>query len=248
MVRINLFCILFTIGLSHTLKAQQKTTVRTFQFSIVPGVGKNGLHPGGFKNIISFNLTSGYSNATLLFEVAGISNLNTDETRGLQFAGLANITGGNSFAGLGKKELEKKVNSVFEANLTGIQVSGITNIVITNVFGAQLTGISNISGGALMGLQISGVSNVVRKYSFGMQLAGLWNSSVQSMDGLQVAGLMNYTGGQLHGVQVSLINKAELMEGKNSVGGSRETALQLGIFNMASKMNGFQIGLINVAK
>lgn len=242
-------CIGLAVCISLSVHAQRKNTnQRTLQFSIAPGLGTNGLHPGGFRNVISLNLTSGYSKATLLFEVAGISNLNTDETRGLQFAGLVNLTGGNAFSGLTERESLKKVNTGFEANLTGIQFSGLSNIVLTNVFGGQVTGVANISRGALMGVQLAGISNVVYKYSFGLQLAGLWNSSIQSMDGTQISGLMNYTSGDLHGVQVSFFNRAGYIEGKNSIGESKETALQLGIINSAKRMNGFQIGLINYAR
>lgn len=237
------------VCISLTVQAQRKNSdLRPFQLSLVPGLGTNGLHPGGFKNIISVNLTSGYSKATLLFELAGISNLNTDETRGLQIAGLANLTGANAFSGLTDKEADKKVRTGFEANLTGMQISGLTNIVITNVFGGQLTGGVNISKGAFMGVQVAGISNIVAKYSFGLQLAGLWNSSVQSMGGTQISGLMNYTTGDLHGVQISTFNKAGYIEGKNSIGESKETAVQLGIINSAKKMNGLQIGLINYAR
>ena len=241
-------CIGIAVCFSLTLQAQRKNSdLRPFQFSIVPGLGTNGLHPGGFRNVVSVNLTSGYSKSTLLFELAGISNLNTDETQGLQIAGLVNLTGANAFSRLTEKESDKKVRTGFEANLTGMQISGLTNIVMTNVFGGQLTGGVNISKGALMGVQLAVVSNIVTKYSFGLQLAGLWNSSVQSMDGTQIAGLMNYTSGELHGVQISAFNKAGYIEGKNSTGESKETALQLGIINSAKRMNGFQIGLINYA-
>lgn len=244
----KIYCIGIALCISLTVHAQRKNIdLCSFQFSIVPGLGANGLHPGGFRNIVSINLTSGYSKATLLFELAGISNLNTDETRGLQIAGLANLTGANAFSGLTDKEADKKIMTGFEANLTGMQISVLTNIVITNVFGGQLTGGVNLSKGALMGVQLAGISNVVAKYSFGVQLAGLWNSSVQSMDGTQIAGLMNYTSGDLHGVQISAFNKAGYIEGRNSTGERKETALQLGIINSAKRMNGFQIGLINYA-
>nr|QST87852.1 hypothetical protein [uncultured organism] len=245
----KIYCIGIAVCISLAAQAQRKNSDQhSFQFSIVPGLGTNGLHPGGFRNVVSVNLTSGYSKATLLFELAGISNLNTDETRGLQIAGLANLTGANAFFGLTEKEADKKVKTGFEANLTGMQISGLTNIVLTNVFGGQLTGGVNISKGALMGTQLAGISNIVNKYSFGLQLAGLWNSSVQSMDGTQIAGLMNYTSGDLHGVQISAFNMAGYIEGRNSSGESKETALQLGIINSAKRMNGFQVGLINYAK
>lgn len=234
---------------SLAVQAQHKNSgQRTFQFSIVPGIGTNGLHPGGYKNVVSVNLTSGYAKASMLFELAGISNLNTGETHGLQVAGIANLTGANAFAELQQKEVDKKIKAGFEANLGGLQVSGLTIIVMTNVFGGQITGVTNLAKGALIGVQIAGLSNVVSKFSFGLQLAGLWNSSVQSMDGTQISGLMNYTSGDLHGVQISIINRAGYIEGRNSIGESKETALQLGIINSAKRMNGFQIGLINYAK
>jgi hypothetical protein len=242
-------CIGIAVCVSFAVQAQRKNPdQRSFQFSIVPALGTNGLHPGGYTNQFSINLTSGYSKANRFFELAGISNLNTNETRGLQLAGVANLTGANAFSGLKEREADKLVRTGFEANLTGAQISGLTNIVLTNVFGAQLSGGVNLSKGALMGVQLGGISNVVYKYSFGLQLAGLWNSSVQSMDGAQIAGIMNYTSGDLHGIQISAFNKAGYIEGKNSSGESKETAVQLGIINSAKRMNGFQIGIINYAR
>jgi hypothetical protein len=108
-LNVRICCIGIAVCISLTLHAQRKNSdLRSFQFSIVPGLGTNGLHPGGFRNIVSMNLTSGYSKATLLFELAGISNLNTDETRGVQIAGLANLTGANAFLGLRRGKLTKK--------------------------------------------------------------------------------------------------------------------------------------------
>jgi hypothetical protein len=241
-------CLSLAVCISFVAEAQRtKSYLKRFQFSIAPGLGTNGLQPGGYSNYFSINLTSGYSKATLLFEVSAFSNLNTDETRALQIAGLVNITGANAFASMTDKEKDQKIRTGFEANLTGMQMSGLTNVVVNNVFGSQITGGFNVAQGALMGFQLAGISNVVKKYSFGLQLAGLWNSSVQSMDGTQIAGLMNYTSGELHGVQVSAFNRAKYIEGKHSTGSSRATALQLGLINSAKRMNGFQIGLINYA-
>lgn len=174
--------------------------------------------------------------------------MNEEKTRGLQIGGLANLTGANAFAGMTEKERDLKIKSGFEANLTGVQISGITNVVINNVFGGQMTGGVNVTKGAIIGYQLAGISNVVNKYSFGVQVAGLWNSSVQSVDGVQIAGLMNYTSGELYGVQISAFNKAGYMEGKNSVPNDKPTGVQIGLMNVAKKMNGFQIGLINFGK
>lgn len=229
-------------------KVIKTRTERLFQLSLAPGLGSNGMHPGTFNNYFSINVTSGYSSSNQVLEIGGISNLNQNETRGLQLAGLVNLTGANAFAGLQPKEREQKLKSGFEANLVGMQVAGLTNVVINNVFGAQAAGGVNVSKGALMGFQGSGLANIVYKYSFGLQLAGGWNVSRQSMNGVQLAGLANYTEGGLYGLQISSFNYAGLTEGKNSFENDDPTGIQLGIVNRAKTMNGFQVGLINLAK
>lgn len=227
---------------------QKKPDVKIFQLSLLPGLGTNGLHPGGFTNVFSVNLTSGYSKATLFLEVGVISNLNEEKTRGLQLAGLANLTGANAFAGLTEKEIREKIISGFEANLTGLQLSGLTNVVINNTFGGQLTGGVNISKGAMLGVQVAGLINQVNKYIFGVQVAGLSNVAMQSVDGVQLAGLSNYTDGELFGVQIGTYNRARNMEGVNSYDNNDPTGVQIGLVNRAFKMNGFQIGIINIAR
>ncbi|WKZ60584.1 MAG: hypothetical protein QY309_03705 [Cyclobacteriaceae bacterium] len=226
----------------------KKPDEKIFQLSLLPGLGTNGLHPGGFTNVFSVNLTSGYSKATLFLEVGVISNLNEEKTRGLQLAGLANLTGANAFAGLTEKEIREKIISGFEANLTGLQLSGLTNVVINNTFGGQLTGGVNISKGAMLGVQVAGLINQVNKYIFGVQVAGLSNVAMQSVDGVQLAGLSNYTDGELFGVQIGTYNRARNMEGVNSYDNNDPTGVQIGLVNRAFKMNGFQIGIINIAR
>lgn len=232
-----------------TLHAQQKNDfIRIFQLSLTPGISTNGMHTGGYSNYFSLNLTSGYSSANYLLEIGLVSNLNITETRGLQLAGIANLTGANAFAGLDLKEIDKKKREGFEANLTGAQLSGAANIVLNNVFGWQTSGGVNLAKGALMGFQLAGISNTVYKYSFGVQLAGAYNVSAESMDGVQVAGLFNITKGGLYGVQLSLFNRIGFSEGKNSFENNDPTGVQIGLVNMATKqMNGFQIGLVNIA-
>jgi hypothetical protein len=238
----------FLCPVSTAIAQQKNKNKKLFQFSALPALGTNGLHPGGFTNAISINLLSGYSKENLLLEIGGVSNLNLEKTSGLQIAGVANITGANAFAGMTPKEKELKIKSGFEANLDGVQLSGLTNVVLTNVFGGQLTGGINISKGALIGLQLAGISNTVYKYSFGLQLAGLWNVSVESMDGVQVAAVSNYTKGGLYGLQLAAFNQAGFIEGVNSYKNDSPTGVQIGLVNKASKMNGFQIGIINIAR
>jgi hypothetical protein len=242
------FLICCAILLYAGLSAQQRIRyTRLFQLSLIPGISTNGMHPGGYHNYFSLNLTAGYSASNYLLEFGIFSNLNTEETRGLQLAGLGNLTGANAFSGMQSQEREEKSNGGFEVNLSGVQISGLANVVLNNVFGWQATGGVNIAKGAMQGFQVAGVANLVYKYSFGVQLAGLWNISYTSMDGLQVSSLANYTEGGLFGTQIGIFNQAGFIEGKNSFENDDPTGLQLGLVNRSGKMNGFQIGLLNMS-
>lgn len=242
------YCLLM-LCISGSLFAQRKKSFeKTFQFSLAPGVGTNGLHAGSFTNIFSFNLTSGYSAANKFLEIGLLSNANEMETRGLQIGGIANVTGINAYKGLSEKEIEQKYKKGFEANMIGAQVSGVINSVLSNAYGWQATGGINVVRSALTGFQLAGISNVVYKYSFGFQLAGISNISLQSMDGVQMAGITNYTQGGLYGVQISAFNEAGFIEGKNGYENTDYTGLQLGLVNKArERMNGYQVGLINIS-
>lgn len=244
----RLFFLLLLVVVNGAHAQRKRSYERVFHVSITPGLGTNGTHPGGYTNAIALHLTSGYAAANRLLEIAGISNFNITGTRGLQIAGLVNLTGGNAFAGMQPKEQDMKVKSGFEANLTGIQFSGITNHVLNNVFGVQVSGGVNVTRGALLGFQVGGLMNVVYNYSFGVQLAGLASVSYASMDGVQLSTLLNYTHGGLYGLQIGCYNRAGFMEGKNSYENHDATGLQIGLLNVAETMNGFQIGLINRAK
>lgn len=242
------YCLLM-LCISGSLHAQRKKSFeKTFQFSLAPGVGTNGLHAGSFTNIFSFNLTSGYSAANKFLEIGLLSNANEIETRGLQLGGIANVTGINAYKGLSEKEIEQKYKKGFEANMIGAQVSGVINSVLSNAYGWQATGGINVVRSALTGFQLAGISNVVYKYSFGFQLAGISNSSLQSMDGVQIAAVTNYTQGGLYGVQISAFNEAGFIEGKNGYENTDYTGLQLGLVNKSrERMNGYQVGLINIS-
>ncbi|MEP2771585.1 MAG: hypothetical protein ABJH05_05525 [Fulvivirga sp.] len=239
---------ILNIKVLYGQKTQKPVQDRIIQLSIVPSLGINGLHPGSFNNYISINLTSGYSLSSLFFELSTFSNLNTNNTQGLQIAGLVNITGGNAFAGLNEKEIKEKILSGFSPNLTGIQLSGISNIVLGNIIGSQITGGLNLGKGALIGFQSAGIGNIVYKYGLGVQLAGLFNVSMQAFDGLQVATISNYTKGNMAGVQIAALNQAGDIFGVNSNDNSQPVGLQIGLVNIAKSMSGFQIGLINISK
>jgi len=232
----------------HISFAQQKSKPILFHFSVTPGISTNGIHGSDKTNVFSINFTSGYTGGTQFLEFGLISNANERETRGLQFAGLSNITGINAFKGLSKKEIEVKYKSGFAVNLSGAQFSGLFNYVLSDTYGMQASGGMNYTGNAFFGFQLAGLSNIVKKYSFGFQLAGISNVSYESMDGAQLAFIINYTNGGLYGFQMSLFNTAGFIEGRNGYDNKDPTAIQIGLFNHAKDhMNGYQVGLKNIS-
>lgn len=242
----SLACFVILAFYAGELSGQvESRTKRKIQFSFISGFGTNGIQPGNFSNGVSINLTSGYSAAGLIFEFATISNLNTDYTRGLQIAGIANLTGVNAFGGLSKKAVDAKLKSGFSSSLKGVQISSLLNLVVDEGNGAQFTGGVNIVKKALIGAQFSTISNFVYQYTFGTQISGLFNVSVASIDGVQISSLLNFTKGELNGLQLGMLNLAGSIEGKNSANKTHDGGIQLGIWNIATKMNGFQVGLIN---
>jgi hypothetical protein len=235
------------IVVSASTNAQMRNFTRIFQVSLAPAISTNGMNSEGYNNYFSLNLTSGVSSENHVLEIGTFSNLNVLNTRGIQIGGIANVTGGNAFARMLPKEIERKKREGFEANLSGAQFSGVVNLVLNNVFGWQATGGVNVAKGALHGFQLSGISNTVYRWTFGLQVAGLYNVSRESMDGVQISSLFNITEGGLFGVQVSLLNRAGFMNGLNSFDSDDPTGVQVGLVNMAKSMDGYQFGLVNIS-
>lgn len=218
---------------------------RLLHFSLVPGLSTNGIHGGKYRNTISLNLFSGYSNGNNFLEVGGLSNFNQSNVYGLQVAGLANVLGGNAFL---VHDINTKSDSEDDAgaDLVGIQISGIMNLLTGKLHGLQATGGINTAREDAIGFQAAGVANVVHESMMGMQIAGFQNTSYKALDGGQIAGIYNYTSGAMQGFQISAFNQAKSINGKRSTSPSRATGLQLGLINMVRKsMAGYQIGLVN---
>jgi hypothetical protein len=174
------------------------------------------------------------------------------DTKGAYFAGIANITNGNSnggyFAGL---------SNLTNENGKGGQFSGLTNVNLGEMRGAQVTGLGNINLGAMNGTQIAGLANLNILEMTGAQIAGLANINLRELNGAQVAGLMNLNVQDLKGVQVAGLanvvsgSAQSQIAGLANITGKQSEGLQLaGLFNVAPKeQKGAQIaGLLNYSR
>ncbi|WP_316810226.1 STN and carboxypeptidase regulatory-like domain-containing protein [Pedobacter heparinus] len=188
-----------------------------FQTSLTPGLSSHGIMSAQVINKFSLNVLGGYTAGTNGFEIAGLFNITKGDVKKLQFAGLFNEAGGS----LNGFQVAGLLNNV-RGEKKGFQAAGLLNRVKENTEGFQVAGLCNLSYKNMMGAQAAGIMNLVAENAHGVQIAGIANLVRKDMDGTQVAGIGNMTR-HLKGVQIA------------------------GIFNYAKRMDGFQVGLINVS-
>jgi hypothetical protein len=143
----------------------------------------------------------------------------------------------------------------YTAGVNGFEIAGVFNMVKHNVRYAQIAGAFNITGGSVNGLQIAGayngvldsanglliagVANTTAGSVTGAQISGAYNHTLKDMDGVQISGFGNYTRGKLDGTQIA---------GFGNIAGKEVNGVQIsGFFNYAKKLDGTQIGIINIA-
>ncbi|PZX54020.1 peptidase associated/transthyretin-like domain-containing protein [Algoriphagus chordae] len=156
----------------------------------------------------------------------------------------------------------------YTAGIEGMEIAGIFNINKRDVKSLQLAGIFNLVGGSSKGLQIGGIYNSVYGDVAGLQIGGVYNHVRGEVKGLQLAGIMNQAnkdaGAQIAGIVNHARNSKYLQLAAITNNASESAGLQLAgisniagvsvnnqasfIFNRAKKVNGFQLGIINVAE
>ncbi|MEI6766002.1 MAG: hypothetical protein WCM76_10195 [Bacteroidota bacterium] len=221
------------------------TEQRTFNISLLPTLSTNRLFSGIVENKISFNVLIGYNNGVNGFEMGGLANIDKKDVKGLQLAGLANLVGGRTegiqLAGLANFTLGR---------VYGIQLAGITNLLMDTLTGISVCGLAGFSKSVITGVQVSGFGNVAVNNLDGMQLGGYLNVTLQTVNKLQVAGFSNYAGA-VKGLQIAgFANIARnSMRGAQLAGffnyARRVDGAQLGIINISDTLNGFALGLLS---
>ncbi|MEM7369000.1 MAG: hypothetical protein AAF587_10415 [Bacteroidota bacterium] len=214
---------------------------RPFQISLIPFLGTNGFRSGRVSNVMSFNMIGGYNGGLKGMEFGGMFNILRSHAYGVQFAGVFNVVGGRTsggqFAGL---------MNVGGDRIKGIQAAGALNIAGERTLGSQFAGLMNVSAGNLRGIQAAGAVNFAGSRSKEQeedewvfaanphQLAGESGSK-----GAQFAGFLNVATGDFYGLQASgFMNVARRMHG-----------YQIGIINIAESVdNGVPIGLLSIVK
>ena len=242
-------------------KEEKSYTHVPLAISFVPSIGS--ANEDVITNV-SFNILAGRYAKLDGVEFGGVINMEKEEVRGAQFAGVANIVGGyvEGFQSAG-------VLNIAHGDLNGLQASGTANYAGGHVRVGQLAGVINIASGGLNGVQASGAANYVsgdvRIGQFagavnvaldsrfnGVQASGALNYASGNFKGGQFAGAVNIAHGNFNGVQASgAANVAGNLDGAqisvvNVAGGVSGT--QIGVVNIARNVEGFQLGVVNVSE
>jgi len=185
----------------------------------------HGIQVAGFGNFVTGEFT-GFQFANFAnfnkgvsngFQFAGFSNFNYDQANGVLAAGFFNFTNGKSLA------LQFAGFANFCEDIEGVQAAAFANVVKGNGKATQLAGFANITQGEVNGIQAAGFLNYSKQKMQKIQVAGFLNISLDDVFGTQIAGFSNIVQGDLTGTQIS------------------------GFLNVAKKVNGFQIGIVNIA-
>lgn len=207
---------------------------RMFQASVLPGAGTNRRISGAVVNRYSFNLLAGYSRGLEGLEIGGGVNLEREDVKGVQIAGMANLVGRH----VNGVQVAGGINHAMRS-VKGLQIAGMGNTVWDTLSGAQVAGGVNVVKGRMRGTQFAGACNVALRDLDGAQVAGGFNVTVQDVNKTQVAGGANY-GRNVIGAQVA--------GGINVVIGSVGGGQVAGGLNLAREVNGGQVAAgMNVA-
>ncbi|NDV78045.1 hypothetical protein D0T57_03545 [Dysgonomonas sp. 511] len=145
-------------------------------------------------------------------------NINKQDMRGVQIAGLFNSTGGNA---------------------CGVQIGDLANYVKGDMKGLQIGGLVNVVRKS-SDVQLAGIANYTAEIN-DMQIAGIANMATGSR--LQIAGVVNYAQGA--DVQIGTVNIASHAGFQLGVINIAETdeAAMLGLFNYVKNGGLFEIGI-----
>ncbi|MCP4439071.1 MAG: hypothetical protein GY810_09030 [Aureispira sp.] len=229
------------VPVPHQKVINATANTQFMQLSIAPFLSTT-LGNTSYNNVLSFNIIWGINRGITGLEIGGIANSLKGRMHGVQVAGI--------------------FNNVYE-DANGLQVAGFYNMVGGDVYGWQTSGLWNI-GGDVHGVQLTGLANI-SKSLYGLQVACFANMA-QNVFGVQISPLFNFANGHLYGVQFGgfgnlawggrnaiqfggLFNYADGAQFQASGGvnvASKVEGGQIGLFNKANHVKGFQLGFINV--
>lgn len=237
MLKLKLFFvagIFSTITLAQNEEQTEKAEeTRDFQVTFITPMGTNGVESPNITNKFSLNIIGGVAQGLDGIELGSVANVLLGNMKGFQGSGFTNAVLGN----VKGVQLAGYVN-YSGGNLNGAALAGLCNVNMHDATGGQFSGFLNANLGDFKGVQLATFSNFNLKNMKGFQGSGFANVNVGNFEGAQIAGFSNITVGNIKGYQVSgFLNYAKKING-----------LQLGIINVADSVEGAAIGFLSIVK
>lgn len=232
---------------------------------LFPPISTNGANAGNCINQFSLNLIAGYSAGLTGLEFSGIMNTERDFVRGAQIAGFGNFVNGEftGFQYAGFANFNRGLSNGFQiagfanfnyAQADGVLAAGFFNFTNGKSLALQMAGFANFCED-IEGLQASGFLNVAKGNGKAIQMSGFANLTMGDIKGIQASGFLNYSKRKMQNVQASgFLNitgddaSGVQLAGFSNIAKGNMTGAQLsGFLNTAKKVNGLQLGFINIA-
>jgi hypothetical protein len=139
-----------------------------------------------------------------------------------------------------------------KGNAQGIQMSVLPNLVMGEFEGFQYSTLFNFLAGDLSGAQATTLFNLNDAGGGFLQFAGVANAVGGDFKGIQAAAGFNFSRAEFSGAQIALTNIAAKMNGLQvgaiNLAGAYDGGLQIGALNWVRSHDGIPIGLFNYSE
>lgn len=177
------------------------------------------------------------------------ANIDFIERRPFQLSLIPTVSTNGPIAGSVVNQISFNILGGYARGLEGVEIGGGFNLLSDDMSGVQISGLANLVGGHSRGVQLSGGINHTMSSLEGLQLAGLGNTVWDTLSGWQVAGGINVVKRGMTGTQVSGLGNISLdaLDGEQVSGGFNIThgavnkAQVAGGFNYAHSVKGGQV-------
>jgi hypothetical protein len=244
--------------------------------AVVSEGGLSGISVGGLASVIEGG-TSGISMGGLAavsegglsgISVGGLASVVNGGTSGIALGGLANVAN-NDVSGIMVSGLANVVNGDF----TGISISGLAAVTADGFSGIALSGGAVVSRADISGITMGGIGFLYTRdsrreddeFNFSLSYAGIKAENArwlvlhgidigieEQLKGLGAAGISVRAGSIRGAALASVLVKARDLRGFSAGAvnyfDEYQAGLSIGIVNYAQRLNGIQLGLINIAK
>jgi len=169
------------------------------------------------------------------------NNLNVQEVRFAQVSFIPSWGTNRLTNGLVTNNLSLNIIAGYSANIDGVEIGAVANIIRQEIKGVQIAGALNVVGNDVKGVQVAGAVNTNLGDMDGVQVAGAINRVKGDIKGIQIAGAMNIAAAKsLDSLQYKGWN-GQVSGGINMHGGERINLQASAAYNQANSVDGIQV-------